>query len=205
MDVYTDHILNHAGFSDLGTVDTKGTPSTADDVTFAQAGGYPGLAITLPGDIDGDFHGAFESGVINGRLRGWSISPRRSRTNSFAIRWRRAIRRTFRPGPRRHSCRQANVPNPNNAQFYPDQGLGGVPLDADPGPGEFLITRYDFNLDSPLSGDPVLETAEQLLLRHSQWMVQVIGVDGFRLDAAKHFPTNTLTLLDQAVFRASKG
>ena len=34
-------------------------------------------------------------------------------------------------------------------------------------------------------------------------MVQTIGVDGFRIDAAKHFPTNTLTLLDQAVFRAS--
>ena len=34
-------------------------------------------------------------------------------------------------------------------------------------------------------------------------MVQEVGVDGFRIDAAKHFPVNTLTLLDQAVFRAS--
>ena len=69
--VYTDLILNHAGFTDLGSVDTKGTPTTADDVTFAEAGGYPGLAITLPGiDVDGDFHSPFQSGTLNGRLSG---------------------------------------------------------------------------------------------------------------------------------------
>ena len=68
--VYTDLILNHAGFSDLGTVDDYGTADPNDDVTFAESGGYPGLAITLPGDIDGDFHGAFEGGDLNGRLAG---------------------------------------------------------------------------------------------------------------------------------------
>src|SRR3954470_19155983 len=51
-----DFVANHAGFSDLGT------PG------FAVAGGYPGLAITLPGDIDGDFHSAFASGDLDERL-----------------------------------------------------------------------------------------------------------------------------------------
>src|SRR4051794_18019985 len=53
-----DFVANHDGFSDLGT------PG------FAAAGGYPGLAITLPDDIDGDFHSAFASGDLDGRLAG---------------------------------------------------------------------------------------------------------------------------------------
>src|SRR5262249_54152763 len=68
--VNADFIPNHDGFSNLGTIDTKGTSSTADDVTFAQAGGYPGFVLTLPSDVDGDFHGAFESGQENFRLSG---------------------------------------------------------------------------------------------------------------------------------------
>jgi alpha-amylase len=203
VDVYTDHILNHAGFSDLGTVDTKGTPSTADDVTFAQAGGYPGLAITLPGDIDGDFHGAFEGGDLSGRLAGL-VDIAQEKSHMF-------IRHPVTAGDPNNIPagtspafgRLANVPSASNARFYPDQALGATQLDVDPGPGQFLINRYNFNSSNPLAGDAVVETAEQMLLRHSQWMVQAIGVDGFRIDAAKHFPTNTLTLLDQSVFRAS--
>ncbi|MDZ4656190.1 MAG: alpha-amylase family glycosyl hydrolase [Bythopirellula sp.] len=203
VDVYTDHILNHAGFSDLGTVDTKGTPSTADDVTFAQSGGYPGFAITLPGDIDGDFHSSFASGDLNGRLAGL-VDIAQEKTHMF-------IRHPVEVGnPANIPAgtvaafgRLANVPNANNRRFYPDQAGGGIQLDVDPGLGEFLITRYDFNVADPMAGDAVVEKAEQLLLRHSQWMVEVIGVDGFRIDAAKHFPTNTLALLDQAVYRAS--
>ncbi len=203
VNVYTDLILNHAGFSDLGTVDDYGTPDPNDDVSFAEAGGYPGLAITLPGDIDGDFHGAFEGGDLNGRLAGL-VDIAQEKTHMF-------IRHPVAPGnPNNIPAgtasafgRLANLPDANNARYYPDQGLGGTQFDVDPGPGVFLITRYDFNVNDPLAGDPVIETAEQLLLRNAQWMVQVIGVDGFRIDAAKHFPTNTLTLLDQSVFRAS--
>jgi alpha-amylase len=203
VDVYTDHILNHAGFSDLGTVDTKGTGTTADDVSFAQAGGYPGLAITLPGDIDGDFHGSFEGGVLNGRLSGL-VDIAQEKSHMFI---RHPVQvgnpSNIPAGTATAFGRIANVPTANNARFYPDQALGGIQLDVDPGPGEFLITRYNFNTANPLSGDAVVETAEQMLMRHSQWMIQEIGVDGFRLDAAKHFPTNVLTMLDQAVFRAS--
>ena len=63
--VNTDFIANHDGFSNSGTVDTKGTATTTDDVSFAQAGGYPGFALSVPGDVDGDFHGRFESGQEN--------------------------------------------------------------------------------------------------------------------------------------------
>ena len=54
--VYADIVLNHDGFRDLGT------PG------FVKGGDYPGFVVTLPDDIDGDFHGRFEGGRINERL-----------------------------------------------------------------------------------------------------------------------------------------
>lgn len=205
VNVYADLILNHNGFSDLGTFDDQGTPlDTSDDVSFAESGGYPGFVVTLPDDIDGDFHGSFEGGDLNGRLS--NLLDIAQEKNLLFIRHPIDLANPdnipagtsgiFNRGP-------ANVPDANNARFYTDQGLGGTVLDTDPGPGEFLITRYDFNTENPLTGDPILENAEQLTLRHAQWMIQEIGLDGFRLDAAKHFPQNTLTLLDQTVFAAS--
>lgn len=213
VNVYTDLILNHNGFSDLGTFDDQGTPlDPNDDVTFAESGGYPGFVVTLSaaddplgvGAIDGDFHSSFAGGDLEGRVSGL-IDIDQSTDHQF-------IRQPVDPnnsdnipaGTKGIFGRPpANVPNANNARFYPDQGLGGTVLDADPGTGVFNITRYDFNNAAPLAGDPILENAEQLTIRSVQWMVQAIGVDGFRIDAAKHFPQNTLTLLDQAVYAAS--
>jgi alpha-amylase len=65
------------------------------------------------------------------------------------------------------------------------------------------VTRYNFNPANPFAGDPSPENATGLLMRNAQWMVEVIGVDGFRIDAAKHFPEFVLDYLDQAVFRAN--
>jgi alpha amylase-like protein/dockerin type I repeat protein len=194
--VYTDLILNHSGFTELGQTDGSGN-------SFEDAGGYPGFAITLPGDIDGDYHGAFEGGDVNGRLSGL-IDIAQEKTHAF-------IRQPVAAGDPNNIPagtipafnRIANVPTASNAQFYPDQGIPGTSIDVDPGAGEFLVTRYNFNTSNPMAGDAVVETAEQLLMRNAQWMVQVIGVDGFRIDAAKHFPESTLDMLDQAVFRAS--
>ncbi len=206
VDVYADLLLNHNGFSNLDTFDNQGTPlDLTDDVTFAESGGYPGFVITLPGDIDGDFHGVFEGGDVNGRLSGL-IDIAQEKNHQF-------IRHPIDPANPNNipagtvgifSRPPANVADAKNASFYPDQGLGGTVFDVAPGPGEFLVTRYDFNTSTPLAGDPVSENAEQLTLRHAQWMIQAIGVDGFRLDAAKHFPQYTLTLLDQTVFAANK-
>jgi len=213
VDVYTDLILNHNGFSDLSTFDNQGTPlDPNDDVTFAESGGYPGFVVTLSaeqdpqgvGAIDGDFHSSFAGGDLDGRVSNL-IDIDQDTDHQF-------IRHPVDPNNPNNipagtkgifGRPPVNLPNANNARFYPDQGLGGVVLDVDPGPGVFNVTRYDFNTANPLTGDPILENAEQLTIRSVQWMVQEIGVDGFRIDAAKHFPLNTLTLLDQAVYAAS--
>ena len=65
------------------------------------------------------------------------------------------------------------------------------------------VTRYRFNAANPQAGDPMPENATGLLMRNAQWMVQVIGVDGFRVDAARHFPPWVMNYLDQATFRAN--
>jgi len=56
----------------------------------------------------------------------------------------------------------------------------------DPKTGESNIQIYPFNSANPLAGDPVQENAMGYLMRYAQWMVQDVGVDGFRIDAAKH-------------------
>src|SRR5262249_7702522 len=63
-----------------------------------------------------------------------------------------------------------------------------------------------FDLDRPEAGDPVEENATGLLLRYCKWMVEVVGVDGFRLDAAQHVPPFLWNdFFDQAVFHIGSG
>ena len=59
VDLHIDFVINHDGFKNSGT--TTG---------LRQAGDYPGFIVTLPGDIDGDFHSAFAQGDKDGRLAG---------------------------------------------------------------------------------------------------------------------------------------
>jgi glycosidase len=40
-------------------------------------------------------------------------------------------------------------------------------------------------------------------MRYAQWMVQDLGVDGFRFDAAKNIDPWVLTYFDRAVYRSS--
>ncbi|MBX7247319.1 MAG: hypothetical protein K1X53_17625 [Candidatus Sumerlaeaceae bacterium] len=154
MQVYLDWIGNHNGFRSLST------PG------FDAAGGYPGFVLTLPGDVDGDFHGAYASGDIEGRLAGL-IDIAQEKNHVF-------IRHPIVAGP-------TNIPrqnpNPNNAKFYPDQALAANYLGIKP-----------FNKVAPLAGDPVAENATGLLLRNVQWLIEVVGADGLRLDATKHIP-----------------
>ncbi len=80
--------------------------------------------------------------------------------------------------------RQANTPDANNARFYPDQqGPSRTVID-----GGVSYTVYDFNPANPLAGDPVAENAVGYMMRYAQWMTQSIGVDGLRIDAARHVP-----------------
>ncbi|MBC8108914.1 MAG: hypothetical protein H7Z14_20180 [Anaerolineae bacterium] len=206
--VYVDLVWNHNGYSTLGTTDGTNT--------FAKAGGYPGFSIQLqntnpnnPGyntlgysNVDGDFHGANEGGDINGRVAGL-IDIAQEKNYQF-------IRNPVTPGDSRNLPagtqslfgRLANVPNASNAQFYPDRDLPkNTVWDART---NSFVDLYDFNSASPMAGDAVTENATGYLMRNTKWMVQQIGIDGFRIDAAKHMPTWALNYYDQSVYAASK-
>src|SRR6266487_4478468 len=110
LSLHVDFVINHNGFSNLGT------PG------FVTAGGYPGLAITLPNDIDGDFHSAFAGGDIKERLGGL-IDIAHEKDHQF-------IRSPVTPGDARNISagttpsfgRLANVPDLANRRFYPQIG-----------------------------------------------------------------------------------
>lgn len=195
---YIDFVMNHDGFSD------NSTPG------FVNAGGYPGFAITLNpsnnnagyNDQYGDFHSPADTGDVNGRLAGL-IDIAQEKNYQF-------IRNPVNPNdPRNLPAGQtpafgriANVPDPANARFYPDQSLQPIVV-SDPATGQQNIKIYPFNLQDPMHGTPVPENAMGYLMRNAQCLVQTIGVDGFRLDAAKNMPLFVMNYFDQAVWRSS--
>ena len=183
-DVVVDLVWNHNGFSNSG------------NAGFAAAGGYPGFVLSAPGVADGDFHGGFETGDLNGRLSG--LIDIKHETNLQYIRQPVAAGNpqnipagTFR-----------NQPSAANARFYPDRGLGGTSL-YNPRTGQ-NTTLYSFNTSDPTAGDAVAENATGLLMRNARWLINDVGVDGFRLDAARHFEPWVMNYFDEAVYRASR-
>src|SRR2546423_1045310 len=60
---YVDLVWNHSGFTTNGQSDSQGH-------SFYNAGGYPGFNITLPNDVDGDYHSAFDNTTTGMRLSG---------------------------------------------------------------------------------------------------------------------------------------
>ncbi len=156
---FIDLVLNHNSTSDAGT------PG------FAAAGGYPGFVLSWGVDSFGDFHDPGETDVIRMRLAGL-IDVAQEKNYTF-------YRHPITPGDPHNipAGTVRNRPDPNNRQYYPDAQL---PANS--------IGIHPFNPADPLAGDPYLENATGLLLRHVQWMLEVIGVDGFRIDAAKHMP-----------------
>jgi alpha-amylase len=163
--VWADIVLNHDAFKNTAT------PG------FVAAGDYPGFVLTLSNDVDGDFHGAFESGRLNERINGGLVDIAQEKNHRF-------VRQPVAPGNPHNIPGEA--PRAENARFYPDTdftapaSLGNTSADRH--------TPSGFNLDHPLAGDPVEENATGLLTRYCRWMIEVVGVDGFRLDAAKHVP-----------------
>ena len=152
--VYLDYVANHNGFRDVGT------PG------FATGGGYPGFAVTLPGDIDGDFHGRYEGGDWNGRLAGL-IDIAQEKNNRF-------VRNPTAAG---QNAPPYQFPDPRNARFYPDPTLPANAQGIRP-----------FNTTNPMAGVPYEENATGLLVRNAQYLIQSVGADGLRLDAVKHVP-----------------
>jgi hypothetical protein len=189
--VYPDLVMNH-----------NSGRNNSDD--FFNAGGYPGFVMRRPGDFWGDFNdGSTQSyrpqdsnyNLWNGDLVGL-IDIAHEKNYQF-------IRQPTTPGNAQNipAGTVRNRPDPNNARFYPDLSLPGTVVN-NPGrpaaPGTdipprssvapFSTTIYPYNLASPMSGDPVVENSTAYLLRSTQWLLEVIRIDGFRLDAAKHIP-----------------
>ena len=203
--LHIDAIINHNGFSDLGT------PG------FVASGGYPGFLLqdsdggTDPFGVagtDGDFHSPFAGGDIEFRLSGL-IDIDHDKNFRFV---RHPIP-GVEPEPGVHGgnlpagtipafFRLANVPEESNRRFYPDLDADPIFL-FDPQTGEQGIRVYPFNTSDPSAGDPVGENSTDYVGRYLRWMVQDIGVDGFRLDAAKHVEGFVQSALDRAVYRAN--
>lgn len=161
MSMYADIILNHNGFG------------TKFDTAFANAGGYPGFVFTAPGDEWGDFHAPGSSDEIYMYLANL-IDIAQEKNHVY-------IRHPVDPNDPRNipTAGRPNQPiTQANRRFYPD---------LDPAPGD-VLTPSGFNLTNPLGGDPVPENATGLLLRSVRYLHEVIGVHGFRIDAAKHIP-----------------
>ncbi|MFP6604198.1 MAG: Ig-like domain-containing protein, partial [Pirellulaceae bacterium] len=161
---------------------------------------YPGLAIKLDNDVDGDFHSAYWGGAEYERLAG--LIDIAHEKNHLFIRnpVDAADSRNIRPGTTPAFGRLANIPDADNRRFYPDVGHNTIYL-FDPATGEGDIPVHQFNLADPLAGDAVTENAMGYLMRNAQWLVQVVGVDGLRIDAAKHMQGFTLDYLDRAIYR----
>ncbi|MFQ5423151.1 MAG: hypothetical protein ACE5F9_04140 [Phycisphaerae bacterium] len=186
--VFVDWIMNHNATSD------NNTPG------FIGQGGYPGLVLDIPGvDPFGDFH-VFSGGcpqstspgggcfnLFTGRLIGL-IDIDQTKNHQF-------IRQPTTAGDPNNipAGTLYNRPDPANARFYADTALAAQTV-VNPGtsrnPGALSFSIHPFNAADPMAGDPVSETALGLLVRSTQWMLEDVGVDGFRLDAAKHTPTD---------------
>jgi len=184
--MYSDFVPNHDGFRN------KNTPG------FLSQGGYPGFVLQTSGDTLGDFHDpnlSYQTDPVNGSLFGL-LDIAQEKNHQF-------IRHPIAAGNANNIPAGTiwNKPDLNNARFYTDQGLGGVALN-DPNTGG-AFTRYSFNTENPIAGDPTSENATGLLMRNMQYMLQVIGVDGFRIDAARHMPTWVFNYFDNAVFRSN--
>ncbi|MEZ6318426.1 MAG: alpha-amylase family glycosyl hydrolase [Phycisphaerales bacterium] len=84
-----------------------------------------------------------------------------------------------------------NLPNAGNAALYQDRQLTPLAF-TNPGTSRhsgLSFTRFPYNLANPMAGDAVKENATGMLMRWAQWLLEVYGVDGYRLDAHKHVPT----------------
>ena len=194
MDFHVDFVLNHNGFADLGSqLDPEGD-------SFLSSGGYPGFVLTRPDDIDGDFHSAYWGGVEYERLAGLIDIAHEKNYQYIRSPVDPSDSRNLPAGTADWFGKRANVADPNNARFYPDIGHETIYV-FDPKTGESGIPVHSFNLENPLAGDATPENANGYLMRNAQWLVQVIGVDGLRIDAAKHVQGFTLDYFDRAVYR----
>jgi glycosidase len=192
---YSDLIWNHDGFSQWNTVDGQGN-------SFLNAGGYPGFVMQTSSDPFGDFHDPSDTSLTGGQLAGLIDIAQEKNYQCIRSPVDPSNSQNLPAGTTPAFGRLANVADANNARFYPDQSLQPI-IVHDPKTGEQNINIYPFNNANPLNGTPVAENALGYLMRYAQWMVQYVGVDGFRIDAAKNMPPWVLNYLDRSVYRQS--
>ncbi|QQE12969.1 hypothetical protein JD969_05790 [Planctomycetota bacterium] len=184
--LHIDLVWNHNGFTDRSNSD------------FVNSGGYPGFYLG-EGSYDGDFHGPYEGGDLNGRVSGL-IDIDHSQNNMY-VRNPVPGYNNLPAGTQDYWGKLANVATEENRRFYGDTSLGSKTY-YEPRTGQ-TFTYYDFNSNDPTAGDPVEENALGYLMRNARWLVSEVGVDGFRLDAAKHFEGWVMDYFDAAVFDAN--
>ncbi len=95
----------------------------------------------------------------------------------------------------------ANIPTASNAQYYPDQSQSRIENDPTLNMTNFPV--YSFNTSNPMAGTPVAENALGYLMRYTQWMVQAMGVDGFRYDGGNNTYPWVMNYLDLATYDMS--
>jgi glycosidase len=186
---FVDYVANQNGYDDQR------------NANFVRAGGYPGFVLSTTTDPNGDFHDIHDTGDINMRLAGL-IDIAQEKNYQYVRSPVPGYANNIPAGTTPWNNRLANVPDPNNTRLYPDRSLNPISV-YDPTTGEQNIHIYPFNTANPSSGTPVSENATGLLQRYAQWLVQVFGVDGFRIDAAKNMPQWFLNYVDRAVYRES--
>jgi alpha-amylase len=184
-----DLVWNHSGFSDKNTASGS----------FLAAGGYPGFNLNFGTDSFGDYHDYSATGDQNMRLAG--LIDIDHGKNYLVIRSpvNASDSQNIKAGAITWNGRKANVADPKNARFYPDRNLTPITYN-DAGQ---TVTVYPFNNANPMAGDATPESALGYLMRNTQWYVQSLGVDFFRLDATKNYPSWVLNYYDRAVYRAS--
>ena len=191
LDFHVDFVMNHNGYS--------GTGNHADREAFKRAGGYPGFFLEFFGDVDGDFNSGYSYGDVQGRLAG--LIDIDHRKNYRAVRNPvPGFANNIAAGTETWAGRRANVPREENRRFYPDRNLQPIFV-YDPITGEQNIPVYPFNNQTPMAGDPTEENALGYIMRNAQWLVQHVGVDGLRIDAAKHVEGFVLDYIDRSVYR----
>lgn len=183
------HQARTESFVDLVMNHNSGRNNSND---FFNAGGYPGFALRVGTDFWGDFHDgtqqSFDPGAANYSLWNGDLVGLIDIAQEKNLRF---IRHPVAAGDPNNipAGTIRNRPSANNRRLYPDRDLAPLTFNNSALPiGQQSVTIYPYNLSDLTQGDPILENSTDLLGRSTQWLLEVVGVDGFRLDAAKHIP-----------------
>ena len=140
---------------------------------------YPGLAITLPNDIDGDFHSAFAGGDIQERLAGLIDIAHENNYQFIRSPVTPGDARNIRVGMTPSFGRLANVPDPANRRFISRSVT--TRFSALIRTNQRAAFAYSFNIENPAAGNPSLRTRWDTSCATRSGWCRLIGVDGLRI------------------------